>query len=103
VPDVIFLDNPFAPLAALDDLLKGSCGGFYRFTGLHNANLLKKYHFSLESEKKLPYNTFDYVSSSSRREGNRLYKENFHACQQLSARDEREERQPLRRSMNAHL
>jgi len=57
----VFFDNSFTTVTLFYYRLKRTIRIFCAFTGLHNANLLKKYHFFLESEKKLPYNTVNYV------------------------------------------
>jgi hypothetical protein len=70
----VFLGYPVAAFTLFNDGLKRLSGIFCCFTGLHNANLLKKYHFSLESEKKLPYNTLNYFPAFLLQKENSLYK-----------------------------
>lgn len=57
----VFLNNSITTFTLLCNRLKRTTCIFCGFTGLHNANLLKKYHFSLESRKKFPYNTINYI------------------------------------------
>ena len=57
------LNNSFTAVTLFNNRLKCTVTIFSCFNGLHNANLLKKYHFSLESGNKLPYNTTNCIST----------------------------------------